>query len=143
MHSTSEADLVDETTRSTAPTLWTAKSAEERTELLEEGLRFRSKYLHDAQRVFSRVQQHIHKKTKAGYEPLKACRRKVKVSCNICKADFPKTRLCTSKTLVVCRGLANKYGLRVSGRSNALGCTIGKNRAKAQHTFGLFLIAYV
>ena len=46
--------------------------------LEEEGVSFKKKYLADAQRMFCRVQHHMHKRTKRGMMPLKACMRKGK-----------------------------------------------------------------
>ena len=106
-------------------------------QLEKEGHGFRTKYFADAQFVFSRVQHHVHLKTKHGYVPLKACAKKTKKkskagACGVCKADFPKTRFCTPKPLVVCRGIARKFGLRTSGRRNAFGSIIGKRTCKWQ-----------
>ena len=44
--------------------------------LLEEGADFSRVYKKDAQRIFSRVQHHMHKWTKNGYVPLKTCKSK-------------------------------------------------------------------
>ena len=38
-----------------------------------------------------------------------------------CKQDFPMSNLILDASVVVCRGLARRLGLRVSGRRNALG----------------------
>jgi hypothetical protein len=113
-------------------TLWTTTAPEKRAELAADGVAFRGAYLRDAQGVFSRVQHHMHRKTKKGYEPLKACRPKTKKAQGSCKADFPKTRLCVPKAVVVCRGLAKRLGLRVSGRRNAFGCVVGARRCPWQ-----------
>ena len=69
---------------------------------------FKSAYLKDAQSIFSRLQHHMHKKTKHGYVPLKACRKKTCKNSATCKADFPKSKLCIKKSVVICRGLAKK-----------------------------------
>ena len=37
---------------------------------------FKKKYLEDVQRVFTRVQHHMHRRTKQGWVPLKTCQRK-------------------------------------------------------------------
>ena len=71
----------------------------------------------------------MHKRTKKGFVPLKACLRKVgkrSKACGTCKADFPKTSVCVSQTLHICRGVAKRLKLRVSGRRNALGGFVGK-----------------
>ena len=44
--------------------------------LLQEGESFSKAYKKDAQRIFSRVQHHMHKWTKGGYIPLKTCKPK-------------------------------------------------------------------
>ena len=68
----------------------------------------------------ARVLHHHHKKDKSSGKrmPLPACRGKKK---DECKHGFPKTKLLTEKSLVVCPGIAQRHGLRVSGRRNALG----------------------
>ena len=54
-----------------------ADNANSQDEECLEGLHFKKQYLHDAQFVFSRVQHHVHRKTKDGtYEPLRACAKK-------------------------------------------------------------------
>ena len=60
--------------------------------LREDAARFLKCYLRDAQSVFSRVQHHVHLKTKRGYKPLKACMSKTKKGEATCKHDFPKTK---------------------------------------------------
>ena len=80
-----------------------------------DGATFKKIYLADAQRIFSRVQHHMHKRTKKGYIPLKSCMKKGKKGCLTCKADFPKTKLCLKKSVIICRGIAKRLGLRVSG----------------------------
>ena len=57
--------------------------------LLEDGAAFKKQYLADAQRMFSRVQHHMHKWTKAGYVPLKTCRPKSGASKQCCSERFP------------------------------------------------------
>jgi hypothetical protein len=101
-------------------------------EVLKDGRRFLKSYLQDVQFVFSRVQHHVHKKTKRGYEPLHACRPKAKRCGATCKADFPKVKICIGEPLVVCNGLAKKFGLRVSGRRNVFGSILGKRRCEWQ-----------
>lgn len=88
-------------------------------------------YKADLQFIFSRVQHHCHKRTKTGYVPLHACREKVKGkrpkgSVAKCKSGFPLSHLRTEKALLVCRGLAKRFRLRVSGRRNAFGAMVGK-----------------
>ena len=91
-----------------------------------EGLHFKKQYLRDAQLVFSRVQHHVHRKTKEGkYEPLRACANKKRGKTfikkdEICKHDFPRKAL-PQETVLICRELAKKFNLKVSGRCNMLG----------------------
>ena len=49
-----------------------------------------------------------------------------------CKADFPKTALCLRKSVVICRGVAKKLKLRVSGRRNSFGGHAGKRTCQWQ-----------
>ena len=75
--------------------------------------------------------------TSKGYVLFKVCRVKHRGKCKatkiqVCKADFPKTKLVISATRLVCRGLAKKYGLRTKGRRNQLGNMIGKRRCEWQ-----------
>ncbi len=95
--------------------------------LQEDGLDFRKRYFRDVQGIFSRVQHHMHKKTKKGYVPLKACAKKGCRASTTCKHDFPKTLFGFKKAALICRGLARRCSaakLRVSGRRNALGLMI-------------------
>ena len=72
-------------------------------ELEREGAAYRVAYLRDAQYVSSRVQHHVHKKTKDGYIPLSNCARKMKKRKGkaqargaTCKQDFPSRFLGSS-----------------------------------------------
>ncbi len=71
------------------------------------------------------MQRHVHRRTKEGYEPLTACKRKG-CKTGTCKHGFPKVKQVNAKRRVLCAGTAAKYGLRVSGRRNALGSILGK-----------------
>jgi len=118
-------------------TVSSSMSDAQRLQLHEDGQQFVSDYMKDAQYVFSRVQHHCHQKTSKGYVPFKACRVKRHGKCKgakaeVCKAGFPKTKLITNATRLVCRGLAEKYGLRVTGRRNQLGNKIGKQSCEWQ-----------
>ena len=107
----------------------TVSSSEKQDALRDDGNIFKKNYFADVQAIFSRVQHHMHKRTKNGFVPLKSCQRKIgksKKAGVTCKADFPKTNLCLPSTVHVCRGLAKKLKLRVSGRRNALGSFVGK-----------------
>ncbi|HIE68948.1 MAG TPA: hypothetical protein EYP98_01630, partial [Planctomycetes bacterium] len=104
-------------------------------QLVEDGGVFRTEYLRDAQYVFSRVQHHVHRRTKDGtYMPLHNCAKKTKKKgkSSVCKHEFPMTKLCIESPVVVCRGLAKKLALRVSGRRNAIGKVMGKRRCRWQ-----------
>ena len=73
----------------------------------------------------------MHRKDKDGnYVPLNVCERKVrkkrKSAHGCCKAGFPKSNLLTTKTVLICQGMARKFNLRVSGRRNAFGLWQGK-----------------
>ena len=52
--------------------------------------------------------------------------------CTVCKHDFPMTKLCIDAPVVVCRGVAKKLGLKVSGRRNAIGKVMGRRRCEWQ-----------
>ena len=106
------------------PTMW-GEGGPSREEALEDGKQFKHAYFADAQFIFSRVQHHIHKKTKRGYVPLKACLSK-RCKKGHCKAGFPKDKLQSKTMLVVCRGVAKIFGLRLSGRRNSLGSVLGR-----------------
>lgn len=106
-------------------------------QLRRDGAQYGQAYRRDAQYVFSRVQHHVHRKTKDGYVPLHNCAKKTKhkgksSGCQVCKHDFPMTKLCIETSLPVCRGIAKKLGLRVAGRRNALGKIIGRRRCRWQ-----------
>ena len=50
----------------------------------------------------------------------------VRKNLELCKADFPKSNVLTKETVVVCRGLARRFKLRVRGRRNAFGLWQGQ-----------------
>ena len=86
-----------------------------------------SQYNRDAQFAFSRVQEHYHQKTKLGkLMPLRSCASKR--APGKCKHKFPKKR--RLRWLVVCTGNYKKLHVRISGRRNCLGATIGERSAK-------------
>ena len=92
-------------------------------ESLIDGSEYRKKYLRHVQFVFSRVQHHVHQRTKKGYVPLRNCARKGRKRCvagDTCKADFPMTNLRVAKSMLECRGVAKKLKLKVAGRRNSL-----------------------
>ena len=73
--------------------------------------------------IFSRVQHHFHEKTRKGYRPLRACLF-TRSKCR-CKHDFPMEKRLTEKMKVVCRGNAKRFGVRIKGKRNCLGMTLG------------------
>ena len=111
-------------------TAWTSQDVT-LDEALAEGQAWKDAYFKDVQFIFSRVQHHVHKKTSTGYVPLKGCLSKHGKK-GACKAQFPKEKLLSRKMRVVCKGLAKKLGLRVSGRRNAFGLILGKRRCMWQ-----------
>ena len=119
--STAPEYLVKDATFSYDSTVSTASSEQQKAELQQDGARWIQEYSSDAQYIFNRVQHHCHQKTSTGYVPFKACRVKGKAKAKarkslVCKSGFPKKKLMVQTPLLVCRGLAKKYGLRVSGR---------------------------
>ena len=98
----------------------------QRQALQEDANAFMQKYTSDLQYVFNRVQHHCHKKTAHGFVPLKACRMKTSRKRSVgmkdkCKAGFPMTHLKTDRHVLVCRGVAKRFKLRITGRRNAFG----------------------
>ena len=94
----------------------------------KDGSNYKSKYFAHVQNVFSRVQHHMHKRTRKGIVPLKSCQKKGSKSCIICKHDFPKQTACDAqlpRSVLICRGVARKFGVKVSGRRNQLGALLG------------------
>jgi hypothetical protein len=137
---TTPAFLYEDSKATTSSTPW-SKLADGDPTVLEtfktEGEEFKKKYYRDTQFVFSRVQHHVHKKTKDGqYEPLNACAKNVrgkkrKEPDAVCKHEFPR-KPALLKTSLICKGLAKKHGLKVAGRRNAYGSFRGKRRGKWQ-----------
>ena len=101
-------------------------------------------YFADVQRIFTRVQHHMHKRTKKGYIPLKTCQRKCGKKCNVtCKSDFPKSTVCIRKSLLVCRGVARKHKLKLTGRRNAFASILGERTCEWQSgTTPAFAVAF-
>ena len=122
--------LVEDAEKADPLQFTTAKTVEQREKLDQDAKIWKRDYLKDVQYIFSRVQHHVHRKTKTGYAPLKACTPKMQKKNGCCKADFPKTATCVKKPVLICRGLARRYGLRISGRRNALGTMLGRRRCE-------------
>ena len=74
--------------------------------------------------MFSRVQHHFHEKTKKGYIPLRTCVSKR--SKGVCKHDFPMEKRLTKRLRIICQGNARRFGLRIKGKRNQIGMTLGK-----------------
>ena len=114
--------------------MWVHPATQRNVEQLkQDGAQYRKAYRRDAQYIFSRVQHHVHRKTKDGYVPLHNCAKKGKKKgkSTVCKHDFPM-KLCKNGPYPVCRGIAKMQGLRVAGRRNALGKIIGRRRCMWQ-----------
>jgi len=124
--------LVQDAVQPLSGTISGNRTAENFAALEADGADFRKKYLADVQRIFSRLQHHMHKKTKRGYVPLKSCQRRVKKCGATCKADFPKANLCIPKSVLVCRGIAKRFKLAVTGRRNAFGAHLGRRKCQWQ-----------
>jgi hypothetical protein len=87
---------------------------------------FVARYDREAQFMFSRVQEHVHLKTKKGFRPLRSClshRCKTK-----CKHGFPK--IVRLRGVVVCNGNYRRLNVRISGRRNSLGVYLGRRSAE-------------
>ena len=106
-----------------AANMWSDKSVS-KEKAQAEGVVFKKQYFEDAQKIFSRVQHHFHEKTKKGYKPLEACLSSR--SKKLCKHDFPIEKRLNKKLCVVCRGNARKFKLRIKGKRNQLGMTLGR-----------------
>ena len=132
------AYLIEDAGAHKSPNVCDATEKETMDSLVADAARFKKIYFADVQNIFSRVQHHMHKRTKKGYVPLKTCQRKCGKKCSMtCKFDFPRTRLRTHKSMLVCRGVARKYKLKFSGRRNAFGSIFGQAKirmAKRYHT---------
>ena len=112
-----------------ARTMW-HKDGPSQDEAMTEGATFKRQYFADVQFVFSGVQEHFHKPTKNGLQPLSSCLSK---RCKKkCKAGFPKTKQLNNKIRVICRGNAGRFGLRVSGRRISFGSLLGKRSTSYQ-----------
>lgn len=116
------------------PTMWAA-AGPSLPDALADAAVFKKAYLEDVQFIFSRVQHHVHKKTKKGYFPLKACLSK-RCKKGSCKAGFPKEAFLTEKMVVVCPGVARKIKLSRLWTRQLLGQHLGtKDRGVAErHT---------
>ena len=111
-------------------------------ELRRSASNYAKKFHKARQHTMSRVQHHHHKKDKKTglRRPLPACRAQKK---DECKHGFPKTKLLTEHALVVCPGIAQQRGLRVSGRRNALGSILPRrNCVWVNGTAPAFAVAF-
>ena len=125
------AYLVEDAAASKSPNVCDATNIETMDTLDADAARFNKIYFADVQKIFSHVQHHMHKRTKKGCVPLKTCQRKCGKKCSMtCKYDFPRTRLRTHKSMLVCRGVARKYKLQLSGGRNAFGSIFGQAKMR-------------
>ena len=133
---------------SRAPSLWQKNHSsspevqELREQVYKEAEEFRKKFDMDVQIVFSRTQHHWHQKNKDGERiPMKYCKPRGKFNKKkCCKRGFPKHVFRNKKTgavdeekarvCIVCKGVALKMNLKVSGRRNMLGSIAGKRRCE-------------
>ena len=85
-------------------------------------------YKQEAQYVMSRCNHHMHlPDPKTGIRvPLSGCRSKK--AKHKCKGQFPFKKKLTLMPKIICRGNARQYGLRPSGRRNALGTILTRRR---------------
>ena len=93
-------------------------------EMVSEGEVWKQKYRGDVQEVQMTRQHHIHPKDKKGErQPLAGCRKSENKS--QCRAGYPMDSQVTSEGMVVCPGVAEKFGLALTGRRNSLGSLFG------------------
>lgn len=93
-------------------------------EMLSEGELWKQKYREDVQQVQMTRQHHIHPKDKKGErQPLAGCRKSENKS--QCRAGYPMESQLTQEGMVVCPGVAKRFGLALSGRRNSLGSLFG------------------
>ena len=133
----------DHEVSSSAATVSTQVLSKAEQKILEDdGLDFKKQYLCDAQRMFCRVQHHMHKKSKKGRLPLRSCLQKN--GQKKCKHGFPKTIFQHSKAILICRGIARRFpALRISGRRNAFGSLVQQRRDAYQSgTTPSFAVAF-
>ena len=91
---------------------------------LQCGRSWLGKYMEDVQCIQKMKQHHVHPMGDNGERKLlEHCKRKDKPK--ECKSDFPRTKQLVEKAVVVCRGLAARFGMAISGRRNRLGCLHG------------------
>ena len=83
-------------------------------ELRADGAAWIRRYDDAAQHVMQRSQRHVHKREPDGVRrPLPACTRSGKPA--ECKHEFPMEQRLTDAPKVVCPGVAEDHGLRVTG----------------------------
>jgi hypothetical protein len=97
-------------------------------EAITDAVNYSKQYKKEAQFVLSRCNHHIHlPDPKTGVRvPLPGCRSKK--AKHKCKGQFPLRKKLTLIPKVICRGNARKYGLRLSGRRNALTSILTRRR---------------
>ena len=88
-------------------------------ELRADGAEWIRRYDDAAQHVMQRSQRHVHKRGPDGVRrPLPACTRSGKPT--ECKHEFPMEQRLTDATKLVCPGVAEEHGLRVTGPARRL-----------------------
>ena len=79
-----------------------------------EGAQWLARYDDAAQYIMQHVQHHVHKRGPDGERrPLPACQKLGKPS--DCRHEFPMTERITDTPKLVCPGIAEQHGLKVSG----------------------------
>jgi len=138
-------------------TLWEAKGTEYEQVLAQtvrDGESYKEKFEVCAQEVFSRVQHHWHTLAEDGRRvPQAYCRDKGKRTKKkgvqkkhgrdeVCKQDYPR-KLNLVSPMVICAGIARKYGFKCKGRRNVLSLILGRRQCHwLNGTTGAFAVAF-
>ena len=101
---------------------------EVRQKALSDAKKFKDAFEKDARYMFSRVQHHWHQLRNGVRVPLNYCAMKKKGKKHLCRSDFPLHKKCSARAKVVCKCVAKKHKLKISGRKNALGSIIGERK---------------
>jgi hypothetical protein len=151
------AFLQDPAAKKRRATLWEAEGAPEpklRKVATKEGLTYKANFEATAQEVFSRAQHHWHDLTEDGRRvPQPYCRdkgaqKKKKAAKkrhrrdDVCKQDFPR-KLNLVGPMVICAGIARKYGYKCKGRRNVLSLILSRRQCHwLNGTTGAFAVAF-
>ena len=90
--------------------------------------------------TFFPVYSIIFTQTKTGYKPLNDCLSKR--AKNKCKHDFPMERKLSSAHRIICRGNAKHFGVRIKGKRNQLGATMGRRTCEWQSGTSMALAVF-